>query len=259
MEMTDLIWKEHTEGMRRKQYFAIGILLLGFALLSPVMMKALPALLEAQTGSQEMAAAIPVNLRESLRSFIKNIHQIATLLLVYLGASQIAYERNQRVVFPLHAGLALKGLVWAKALVYGLAIFLLSLGASAITVIYGQLLLPGNWQAYSLIGWMGMEVGLYLFVAYLTGMVFAAWISNKMLAAVLGSLTLFLIGWLAGFTEFAWIFPTYLMKEANYLTAYWTKPLAGSLMMVLVWSVLMVKAVGWKLNRTNMMVREDAP
>ena len=256
--MIELIWKEHMEGVRKKQYFAIGILLIGFAMLAPIMMKALPALLESQTGSQEMAAAIPVNLRESLRSFVKNMHQIATLLLVYLGAGQIAYERNQRLVFPLHAGLNLQSLIWTKALVYGLAILLLSLGASAVTVIYGQLLLPGNWQATSLIGWMGMELGLYLFFAYLTGMIFASWIRNKMLATVLGAMTLFLIGWLAGYTDYAWLFPTYLMAEVNYLTPYWTKPLVSCLMMVLVWSVLMIQAIGWKLNRTNMTVREDS-
>lgn len=256
--MIELIWKEHVEGMRKKQYFTIGILLIGFALLSPVMMKALPALLESQTGSEEMAAAIPVNLRESLRSFIKNMHQIATLLLVYLGAGQIAYERNQRLVFPIHAGLDLQALVWAKSLVYGAAILMLSLLASAVTVIYGELLLPATWQATEVIGWMGLELGVYLFTAYLTGMFFASWIRSKMLATVLGSLGLFLVGWLAGFTNFVWLFPTFLMEEASQLAGYWTRPLMGCLMMATVWWALMIKAIGWKMNRTNMTVREDA-
>lgn len=256
--MTELIWKEHLEGIRKKQYFAIGILLIGFALLSPIMMKALPALLESQTGSEEMAAAIPVNLRESLRSFIKNMHQIATLLLVYLGASQIAYERNQRLVFPIHAGLNLQELVVAKSMVYGIAVLILSLASAAITVVYGSLLLPGNWQATSVIGWLGWEVGIYLFAAYLVGMLFGSWIRSKMLATVLGSLGLFLMGWLAGFSAFAWVFPTYLIKEANQLAGYWTRPLQGCLLMTIVWCGLMMWAIGWKLNRTNMTMREDA-
>lgn len=255
--MIELIWKEHLEGMRRKQYFVIGILVVGFALLSPVIMKALPMLLESQTGSAEMAGVIPINLRESIRGFVKNIHQIATLLLVYLGASQISYERNQRLVFPIHAGLNLRAMIRAKVLVYGGAIMGLTMLATGATIFYGMLLLPGTWKPVSIIGWMGLEIATYLFVAYLIGMLAGSMIRSKMLAMVLGSLFLFLLGWMAGFTPFEWIFPTYLMVEANLLIGYWTKPLIGCFLMTAAWCGLMIQAVGWNLDRTNMTMREE--
>ncbi len=255
--MSELIWKECLEGVRRKQVFAIGILLIGFALLSPVMMKALPMLLESQTGSEEIAAAIPVNLRESVRSFAKNIHQIATLLLVYLGAGQIAYERNQRLVFPIHAGLNLRAMIRAKVLVYGGAIIGLTMIATGATILYGMLLLPGSWKPMSIIGWTGLEIGIYLFTAYLIGMLAGSMIRNKVLATVLGSLFLFLLGGIAGFTTFEWIFPTYLMTEANFLIGYWTKPLMGCFLMTVAWCGLMIEAIGWKLNRTNITMQEE--
>ncbi len=255
--MIELIWKEHLEGMRRKQYFAIGILIIGFALLSPVMMKALPVLLESQTGSEEMAAAIPVNLRESMRSFVKNIHQIATLLLVYLGASQVAYERNQRLVFPIHAGLEIRSMIRAKVGVYGIAVFAITLLGTALTAFYGSVLLPDTWAIFPAILFIGAEIGLYLFVAYLVGMAVGSWISSKMLATVLGSLVLFVLGWLAGFSSFEWIFPTYLIAEANLLIAYWTRPLIGCILMTLAWSAILAEAIGWKLDRTNMTAQEE--
>lgn len=255
--MIELIWKEHLEGVRRKQYFAIGILLVGFALLSPVMMKALPVLLESQTGSEEMAAAIPVNLRESMRSFVKNIHQIATLLLVYLGASQIAYERNQRLVFPVHAGLKMGAMIRAKVGVYGMAVFAIAMLGTVLTALYGSVLLPGTWATFPASLFMGIEISCYLFFAYMMGMAAGSWIPSKMLATVLGSLVLFLMGWLAGFSWLEWIFPTYLMREANMLIAYWTKPLAGCILMTIAWSAILAEAVAWKLNRTNMTAQED--
>lgn len=256
--MIELIWKEHLEGVRRKQYIAIGILLIGFALLSPVMMKALPLLLEAQMGNQELAAAIPVNLRESMRSFIKNIYQIGTLLLVYLGASQVAYERNQRLVFSIHAGINIQSLIRAKVLVYGFVIFLVTTLATVASAVYGALLIPGSWEFSQAIGLIGLEVSGYLFFAYLVGMLVATWIRNKMLAMALGSLFLFVLAWMSGFTTFQWMLPTYLLAEANLLIGYWTKPLLGCFLITAAWSGLIMEAAGWKLNRTNMTQGEGS-
>ena len=255
--MIELIWKEHLEGVRRKQYFAIGILLMGFALLSPVMTKALPLLLESQTGNEELAAAIPVNLRESMRSFVKNIHQIGTLLLVYLGASQVAYERNERLVFPIHAGIKIQSLIRAKVLVYGFAVFGLTTLATAASAVYGDLLIPGSWDFSQAICLIGLEVSGYLFFAYVVGMLTGSWIRSKMLAMVLGGLFLFVLAWMSGFTAFQWIFPTYLLMEANLLIGYWTKALLGCFLMTAAWSGLMMEAIGWKLNRTNMTEGEE--
>jgi hypothetical protein len=258
MDMIELIWKEHLEGVRRKQYIAIGILLIGFALLSPVMTKALPFLLESQTGNEELAAAIPVNLRESMRSFFKSIHQIGTLLLVYLGASQVAYERNERLVFPIHAGIEIQSLIQAKALVYGFAIFGVTTMATVASAVYGDLLIPGSWKFSQAIWLIGLEVSGYLFFAYLVGMLAGSWIRNKMLAMGLGSLFLFVLAWMSGFTAFQWMLPTYLLAEANLLIGYWTKPLLGCFLMTAAWSGLIMEAVGWKLNRTNMTEGEGS-
>jgi hypothetical protein len=192
-----------------------------------------------------------------MRSFINNIYQIATLLLAYLGASQVAYERNQRLLFQIHAGIEIQALIRAKALVYGFAILGITTFATALSAVYGNVLLPGFWEFSQAIWLIGLELSGYLLFAYLIGMLASCWISSKMLATTLGALFLFVLSWLSGFTSFEWMVPTYLLTEANLLIGYWTKPLLGSFLMTAAWGGLIMEAVIWKLDRTNMTEREE--
>jgi hypothetical protein len=148
-------------------------------------------------------------------------------------------------------------MIRAKVLVYGIAVFAITLLGTVLTAFYGSVLLPDTWAIFPAVLFIGVEIGLYLFVAYLVGMAVGSWISSKMPATVLGSLILFVLGWLAGFSSFEWIFPTYLLAEANLLIAYWTRPLIGCILMTLAWSAILAEAIGWKLDRTNMTAREE--
>ncbi|HBQ64133.1 MAG TPA: hypothetical protein DD727_04260 [Clostridiales bacterium] len=168
--------KEFRELLRTRRILVFFIAIGFFALLDPVMLRVLPEILKAQMGGPEgnfplEAMGITLSQAAALKNFSGDLFELSTLVVVLAMMNLAAGERSQKtLILPRMAGLGPTGAVWAKLLVNGTALAVLTAGGFATAYVYAGLIFPaGEKLEFGPVMLAGLFHGLHFI--YLTSLV----------------------------------------------------------------------------------------
>lgn len=119
------VYKEHIESRKQARYILLAVGILLFAILDPVMLKLMPMIIKSQANVEIPANAI--NTTSALSNYIKDLHQIGFLFILFSFAGTLAGEiKNQKLMIPYSKGAIPREIVLAKVAHYFIAVFLLT-------------------------------------------------------------------------------------------------------------------------------------
>ena len=119
--MSQLLIKEFKEGLRSYKFFIISFTFVFFALLDPITLKLLPAILKSQTGMEAISSLIAINQTEAVKSYFGDVVQIVPVIMAFTISGIITKEYTGHYLdIPLTKGLNLKKMYIAKMGVYTL-------------------------------------------------------------------------------------------------------------------------------------------
>ncbi len=228
--------KEWLEALRSYRLLVLAIGLLSFALLNPLILKLMPAILESQGMGTDLANLMDMSQREAIRSYLDSLYQIGSLVAVLSLMGVISGEFNKGTwVLPLTFGVNVKDIYWAKLSISGGILFFFSLTGSLIAHLYGAALFGKDFASLYPTLKAGGLYGLYFsFVASLVLM--ASSFLKKPSAAAFASLAfLFLLPPLAGWLDITKWLPFVLLSEAGTLSPLPSKTVLQGILITFGW------------------------
>jgi len=130
------IHKELLEAFRTKKLMVLGIVVIFFALLDPVMLRLTPYMLE-QIGGIDISGMIQLSQVAQMKEFQQDIYQLFTIVLVIIiGNVWLNEVKQETLIIPLSKGLKLGSIMKGKIVVYALYVNLLMLAGYSINYYY---------------------------------------------------------------------------------------------------------------------------
>lgn len=135
--------KEILESIRQYKYIMLAVGILLFAILDPLILKALPNLIKNQLPA-DISALFVTTQKTAVQSYIKELNQIGLLFVIFVFSGTLSDEiYNQKLVFPYSKGARPEGIVLAKLLNYIVTVCLLvfigfSINYYYITVLFDK-------------------------------------------------------------------------------------------------------------------------
>ncbi len=128
MNFLAALWKEAIEQWRTYRLLAVGVVLVVFGLLSPLLAKYTPEIIKLIPNGEAMALLLPVpTAMDAVTQYIKNIGQFGVILALLLSMGAIAQEKDKgtaamMLVKPLPRVTFLVAKFTALALMFAIAI-----------------------------------------------------------------------------------------------------------------------------------------
>ncbi|WP_425448485.1 hypothetical protein [Dethiothermospora halolimnae] len=197
--------KEIIEGIRSYKYLIIGVSIVLFAILDPLMLKMLPKILENQV-SMNIVASIEMTQKMAVQNYMKDLFQIVNIVLALSLMGILADEvKGQTLAFPYSKGVSKTGMVLAKTINYSLVIPIFMFIGFSINYYYSKILFSKD-----VIDYLQVMKGALLFSSY--------YIFNISLIVLLSSLVK--KGLIAGFLTLAIIFTMPLFYKINSISEF---------------------------------------
>lgn len=106
--------KEFMEWSRHYKYLILGIGILLFALLDPIMLKLLPDMLKSSYGD-EIASSMIFTQKKAMQNYIKDLMQIGLLFITFLSSGLLCEElTSDKYIFPYTKGASPMGMTYGK-------------------------------------------------------------------------------------------------------------------------------------------------
>ncbi|HZU87539.1 MAG TPA: ABC transporter permease subunit [Anaerolineaceae bacterium] len=160
--------KEIIEQWRSKRMLIGGIVLLVFGMASPLLAKLTPELMRMVPGGENFIQLIPTpTVNDAIAQYIKNMQQFGLILALLFSMGAVAQEKEKgtaglMLVKPLGRG----AFLLAKFVAINLSL-LAGLAAAALGGFFYTLFL---FEAPNLAGWVGMNLMLALFFAFIVAL-----------------------------------------------------------------------------------------
>lgn len=136
--------KEIIESARQYRYIILSVGIILFAILDPIMLKALPLLMKGQL-PVDLSSIMVITPKSAATNYIKDLFQIGCLFVVFTMGGILCDEiRSQKLLFPYSMGSSTAGIVLAKVLHYTLTIVLLIFIGFPVNYYYGSILFEGQ-------------------------------------------------------------------------------------------------------------------
>lgn len=248
------IKKEITEGLRTHKFLVIGIAILFFAVLDPVMIKLLPKIMQNQMKGIDLTKMFEVSTKIALQQYLKDIFQIGMLVFVLSLSGIISTElKNKTLVVPIAMGGNRSSVLLAKFSVYGIYIFIFNLLGISVAYGYAKLIIKDNYTNYKNVILTGAIYGLF-FIFVLALVIFFSSIFNK--GYITGILTLVLtygLSLLDNLKQVNKFIPHHILSKGNkfeslHSISFYT-PLSITIIIIIVCLVLAML----KLNKTDLL------
>lgn len=192
-ELTVLVRKELKEQLRTKKILILAIIFLFVAVASPILAKVTPELLK-NISVPGMTINLPeATYKDSLDQFIKNISQIALLVLVFVVAGTVSDEKSKKTLeIVLTKPISRTKFILAKFIGNFLSISAVFLVASALFYTYTVT----TFSAFSLANFSLMAVIVLLYVLMIVAITILAstLVRNSILAGGIGFVSFILFG-----------------------------------------------------------------
>lgn len=156
--------KEIIESFRQYKYLIIGISILFFAILDPIMLKLLPTILKSQT-KMDLSSLYVINKNMAFQNYIKDLFQLVNIIIIFTLSGIISKEfTDQKLVFPYSKGINPSSIVFAKALHYIIFITSATFLGFAVSFYYVSILFKGKGASFE--GVMASALCISLFFAF---------------------------------------------------------------------------------------------
>lgn len=191
--MRQAIKKELLEGMRTYKFLIIIAVFMFFALMNPILNKmVLPQVLTSQMEgiSEEMVSQMVISSqRDCVRSYLVDVFEISTLVLVLALSSLVAGElRNKTFIFPRCSKKDFATLILAKLMVYSVFVTAVAVISAAVDYYYSGMLFGTDLPCIVPVLKSGMLQGLYyvyvIALVMLAGSFFAKPISAGLITLI---------------------------------------------------------------------------
>lgn len=114
--------KEILESNRNFKYIIVGLGLIFFAILDPLMLKLLPTILKSQI-PVDLQSLFKINRNYAINNYIKDIYQICTIIIIFTFSGTLNEEIwDHKLVFPFSRGASPISIVLSKFLHHNITI-----------------------------------------------------------------------------------------------------------------------------------------
>lgn len=215
-----LIRKELLEHMRNKKTLIICVVLLFVAIASPIIAKIMPELLKSLSVPGMSITAPDSTNKDSLDQFIKNISQIALLVMVFVVAGVVSDEKSKKTLeIVMTKPISREKFILSKFMSSFLVISLAFVTASAIFYAYTASVFTAlNLANFSIVA---LSVLLYMLMIVSVTILASTIVKNSIVAGGIGFVAVIAFGTLFGLFEGlkqfspSWIFSNYQLIAAN--------------------------------------------
>lgn len=166
--------KEILEQIRTKRLLIIIIVLVLFAMLSPVMAKYMPEIFKAVPGAEQFAALMPTpTIKDAIDQYVKNTSQFSIILALLLPMGAVALEKEKgtagmMLVKPLPRWIFLLTKFLAMGIVFFIGISLAGLMGYLYTWYLFAPMDIGTWIAINLLLWLYAMVYVSMTILFST-------------------------------------------------------------------------------------------
>ena len=215
-----LIRKELLEHLRTKKILITCVVFLFVAIASPIIAKVMPELLKS-ISVPGMSISVPdTTSKDALDQFIKNISQIALLIMVFVVAGVISDEKNKKTLeIVMTKPVSREKFILSKFISSFLIIAVVFVAASAIFYVYTASVFTAlNLANFAIIVF---SVLLYILMIVSVTILASTIVKNSIVAGGVGFVGVIVFGTIFGLFEGlkqfspSWIFSNYQLVAAN--------------------------------------------
>lgn len=246
--------KEILESSRQYRYLVLGIGILLFAVLDPVMLKLLPSMMKGQL-PVDISSLFVITQRYSMQNYVKDLFQVGNLFVTLSLMGVISDElAGGRLVFPYSKGARPWEIVLAKLIHYSLVISLFIFAGFAINYYYASILFAGDYVSAYRDANSAILIALY-YEFNVSLIIFLSSIFRKGLAAGIVSLTvsyfmplLTNIDWVKDFVPYTLINTASTFKAPG-------ESIQTTILSSIILIIILTGAAIYKLNKTDAIQR----
>ena len=243
--MGESLKKEFLEGIRTYKFLTISAVFLFFSLLNPILNKlVLPNVLRKQFNgiSNDMLKQMVITTqRDSVRAYLTDTFEIATLVVVLVLATLIAGElRNRTFILPACSHKDFATTVTAKMLVYGGFIMGITTLAVVIDFYYSGILFGTDMIELGVIIRSGILQGLYYIFVLSLVMIIGVFFTKPLAAGLVTLVPAYGTHVMSKLLDVQKYTPSGLLNEANLLSCYMNPDAVYSIIITIVASVLLL-------------------
>jgi len=141
--------KEIMESLRQYRYITLGVGILVFAILDPLMLKLLPTILKDQIPG-DVSSLFNVTPSYAVINYIKDLVNIGNLFVIFTLGGILSEEiHSQKLVFPYSSGSKPSGIVLAKVIHYILVVTIFTFLGFLIAYYYIGILIKGDMPTFT--------------------------------------------------------------------------------------------------------------
>ncbi len=156
--------KELLEQQRTHRLLVVGVVLVAFGMLSPLMAKFMREIIGMLPGAAQFAGLIPTpTIKDAIDQYVKNISQFALFLSIFISMGAIAQEKERgtavlMLVKPLGRGTFLLAKFLALAITFLIGIFLAAIAGYYYTLFLFEAPPLGPWLEMNGLLWLDVMV-----------------------------------------------------------------------------------------------------
>jgi ABC-2 type transport system permease protein len=242
--------KEIMESLRQYRYIALGLGIIIFAIVDPMMLKLLPKILKSQIPG-DISSLFQITPAAAIANYVKDLVNIGNLFVIFSLGGMLSEEiHGQKLVFPYSRGSRPAGIVLAKVIHYTLAITVFTFMGFLTAYYYIGILFTGDMPTLAGVMKSATLISMY-YIYNITLVVFLSSLVKKGIAAgfiVLGlNFVVMGAGKLKGIGKFM---PYKLVEKANLMTL---EGVAITIGVVAVISIVFVIMTIYRMNRVEVI------
>lgn len=178
--------KEILESIRQYRYIVLLVGILFFAISDPILMKILPNILKAQSGTPDLSSLFTVTPKVVFQNYIKDLFQIGAMFIVFTASGSLSDEiTRQKLVFPYSKGASSAGIVLTKILHLGIIITLITFLGFLVNYYYTSILIKGDTVPIRTLMLCAGLISLYYFFSVCLAVFFSSFIKKGIAAGFL--------------------------------------------------------------------------
>ncbi|EQB85933.1 hypothetical protein M918_16900 [Clostridium sp. BL8] len=242
--------KEIMESIRQYKYLTLGIGIIIFAIVDPLMLKLLPSILKNQIPG-DISQLFNITPASALANYIKDLINIGNLFVLFtLGGTLSEEIKEQKLVFPYSRGSRPVGIVLAKVVHYSLAVSTVTFIGFIIVYYYIGVLFTGDMLRFLGVMKSATLISLYYLFNISLVILLSSFVKKGIAAGFIALILNFICMGAAKLKGIGQFIPYKLVEKANLMTF----EDVGSAVIVLIFvSILFVILTIARMNKVEVI------
>ncbi len=226
--------KEVLEAARQYRYLIIFIGVVFFAIATPIMLRLLPKLLEAQMNA-DLSSFFTINRRTAIQNYIGDLVEISYLIIILVFSGTLSDELSfRKLVFPYSKGGSPAGMVFAKFLHNSLTTVLAVFVGFAVNYYYANIVISGEGASINEVMTSALLVSLYFLFGISLAMIFSSLLKKGLTAGIVTLAVSYSMIPLSGLGVLKKLAPYNLIQAANKFSMEGTLPVITATIIMII-------------------------